>query len=93
MIQFWDNLCQDGRFMEEPEGEPFELTWVVIFFLHYMVNKIEIVHLFNAVWNIYDKNIILTWKENRLTLSFPQVTKTEFLLTISIQYQVGRWWE
>ena len=28
-----------------------------------------------------------------LTLSLPQVTKTEFLLTISIQYQAGRWWE
>ena len=25
-----------------------------------------------------------------LTLSLPQVTKTEFLLTISIQYQAGR---
>ena len=25
--------------------------------------------------------------------SLPQVTKTEFLLTISIQYQAGRWWE
>ena len=28
-----------------------------------------------------------------LTLSLPRVTKTEFLLTISIQYQAGRWWE
>ena len=28
-----------------------------------------------------------------LTLSLPQVTKTEFLLTISTQYQAGRWWE
>ena len=28
-----------------------------------------------------------------LTLSLPQVTKTEFLLTISIQYQAGKWWE
>ena len=28
-----------------------------------------------------------------LTLSLPQVTKTEFLLTILIQYQAGRWWE
>ena len=28
-----------------------------------------------------------------LTLSLPQVTKIEFLLTISIQYQAGRWWE
>ena len=63
MIQFWDNLCQDGRFTEEPEEE---LTEAVIFLLYYMVNKIEIVHLFNAVWNIYDKNIILPWKKNRL---------------------------
>ena len=30
---------------------------------------------------------------NLLTLSLPQVTKTEFLLTILIQYQAGRWWE
>ena len=28
-----------------------------------------------------------------LTLELPWVTKTEFLLTISIQYQVDRWWE
>ena len=28
-----------------------------------------------------------------LTLSLPQVTKTEFLLTILIKYQAGRWWE
>ena len=30
---------------------------------------------------------------SQLILSLPQVTKTEFLLTITIQYQVGRWWE
>ena len=28
-----------------------------------------------------------------LTLSLPCVTKTEFLLTISIQHQTGKWWE
>ena len=28
-----------------------------------------------------------------LILSLPQVTKTEFLITIWIQYQAGRWWE
>ena len=28
-----------------------------------------------------------------LTLSLPQVTQTEFLLSKSIQYQAGRWWE
>ena len=28
-----------------------------------------------------------------LTLSLPQVTKTEFLLTISIQNQPDKWWE
>ena len=28
-----------------------------------------------------------------LTLSLPWVTKTEFLLTISIQYQADKWWE
>ena len=28
-----------------------------------------------------------------LTLSLPQVTKTELLLTISIQYQPDKWWE
>ena len=28
-----------------------------------------------------------------LTLSLPQETKTEFLLTILIPYQAGRWWE
>ena len=32
-------------------------------------------------------------KSSDLTLSLPCVTKTEFLLTISIQHQTGKWWE
>ena len=28
-----------------------------------------------------------------LTLSLPQVTKTEFLQTISKQYKADKWWE
>ena len=28
-----------------------------------------------------------------ITLRLPWVTKTEFLLTLSIQYQAGKWWE
>ena len=30
---------------------------------------------------------------NKLTLQLPWVTKSEFLLTISIQNQEGKWWE
>ena len=30
---------------------------------------------------------------NPLSLSLPQVTKTEFLLTISVQYQTDKSWE
>ena len=29
----------------------------------------------------------------RLTLQLPWVTKRELLLTISVQYQVEKWWE
>ena len=36
------------------------------------------------------RNIHLDFVFNPLTLSLPPVTKTEFLLTISIQYQAGR---
>ena len=45
------------------------------------------------------RGVIYLWEhlvnmpQTCLTLSLPQVTKTEFLLTISIQYQAGRWWE
>ena len=37
---------------------------------------------------LFDKLDVQT--EPLLTLSLPQVTKTEFLLTISKQYQAGR---
>ena len=35
--------------------------------------------------------LVIIWRE--LTLQLPWVTKTEFLLTILIQYQAGKWWE
>ena len=34
-----------------------------------------------------------TTKTAKLTLQLTWVTKTEFLLTISIQYQADKWWE
>ena len=43
----------------------------------------------SSFWNIWDlENLQLS-----LTLQLPWVTKTEFLLTISIQYQADEWWE
>ena len=50
----------------------------------YRQNKLDVAFsLYNQVRQFHDDCI-------ELTLSLPQVTKTEFLLTIAIQYQAGR---
>ena len=49
--------------------------------------------MFREIHEQTSLNISCNFTPNSLTLSLPQVTKREVLLTISIQYQAGRWWE
>ena len=49
--------------------------------------------MFREIHEQTSLNISCNSTPNSLTLLPPQVTKREFLLTISIQYQAGRWWE
>ena len=45
--------------------------------------------------SLYISSLVQTRKMCKIPLTFklPWVTKTEFLLTVSIQYQTDKWWE
>ena len=47
-------------------------------------------HIAQSRKGLICKLLMLLMSRFKLTLSLPQMTKTEFLLTISIQYQAGK---
>ena len=53
--------------------------------MHWIPNYCSFFHLSSCA--------IQSFGYSDLTLSLPCVTKTEFLLTISIHHQTGKWWE
>ena len=55
--------------------------------LEYMSPEFKVRMCWTLVW------LKLIEKKNILTLYLPWVTSIELLITISIQYQVDKWWE